>query len=419
MKLGVIENELGGALHLRVRHKANTTRKFQVAKLKAKAKRVTGGAPEVMIKITGFGKGAAHVKAHLEYISRNGKVELETDAGEILAGKAAVSDYFEQWRGSMIERPERKNQRDSAQIVLSMPPGEDPEVVRRSVRLFAERTFGGKHEYVFALHTDAKHPHCHLTVKSIGFHGKRLHIARETPQQWREAFVDALEQNGVAAEATPRRVRGVVKKAEKQVIRHIEAGDKTHSPRISLTKTARELAAVNELRGQGAAEARPWEAAIEKNSKETRAFWLAAANELAKSADNADKALSIRIRGFVQGMPPVETAKQADVSRLRVEFQKKEPGRASIIKDHNKGLSNGDHQKATLRGVAGIQQRNLAADQTGTSAETVAGLRHLSSSDLVRHRQRPEMLVHANALNSVDDKGAGNHGVRREGDRAS
>jgi hypothetical protein len=102
-----------------------------------------------------------------------------------------------------------------------------------------------------------------------------------------------------------------------------------------------------------------------------------------------------------------------------VEFQKKEPGRASIIKDHNKGLSNGDHQKATLRGVAGIQQRNLAADQTGTSAETVAGLRHLSSSDLVRHRQRPEMLVHANALNSVDDKGAGNHGVRREGDRTS
>jgi hypothetical protein len=29
------------------------------------------------------------------------------------------------------------------------------------------------------------------------------------------------------------------------------------------------------------------------------------------------------------------------------------------------------------------------------------------------------MLVHANALNSVDDKGAGNHGVRREGDRTS
>ncbi|MBS0511033.1 MAG: hypothetical protein JSR42_07600 [Proteobacteria bacterium] len=39
-------------------------------------------APEVMVKISGGGKGMRQIGAHLDYISRNGKVTLENDAGE-------------------------------------------------------------------------------------------------------------------------------------------------------------------------------------------------------------------------------------------------------------------------------------------------------------------------------------------------
>jgi hypothetical protein len=43
--------------------------------------------PEVMLKVTSkkeAGKGMKQIGSHLDYISRNGKVELETDQGEII-----------------------------------------------------------------------------------------------------------------------------------------------------------------------------------------------------------------------------------------------------------------------------------------------------------------------------------------------
>ena len=84
--MALIEAELGSALHPPVKRKANNTRK-----LRSTARRVASNSTEVMVKITGFGKGAGHVKAHLDYISRNGKVELENDRGEVLSGVSSFS----------------------------------------------------------------------------------------------------------------------------------------------------------------------------------------------------------------------------------------------------------------------------------------------------------------------------------------
>jgi type IV secretory pathway VirD2 relaxase len=100
----------------KVRRKGNNTRH-----LRSTAKRVVSGSPEVMVKITGFGKGAGHIKAHLDYISRNGKLELETDRGEYLNGKAAVAALLKDWQSSVDDSKRRANQRDTAHIVLSMP----------------------------------------------------------------------------------------------------------------------------------------------------------------------------------------------------------------------------------------------------------------------------------------------------------
>ena len=46
-------------------------------------------------------------------------------------------------------------------------------------------------------------PHVHLTIKNLGFDGKRLHVKKGLPQIWREHFACELERLGVAAEATP------------------------------------------------------------------------------------------------------------------------------------------------------------------------------------------------------------------------
>jgi type IV secretory pathway VirD2 relaxase len=92
--MALIEAELGSALYAAVKRKTNNTQKLRAADVRAKASRVAAGSPEVMVKITGFGKGADHVKAHLDYITRKGKLEMENDRGEIFTGKEAGSRYF-------------------------------------------------------------------------------------------------------------------------------------------------------------------------------------------------------------------------------------------------------------------------------------------------------------------------------------
>jgi hypothetical protein len=52
--------------------------------------RTVRGVPEVMVKVSGGGKSAAAVKAHLAYIDRHGQLEVHTDEGEILQGRAVA-----------------------------------------------------------------------------------------------------------------------------------------------------------------------------------------------------------------------------------------------------------------------------------------------------------------------------------------
>ncbi|MBM7072426.1 relaxase/mobilization nuclease domain-containing protein [Shewanella sp. 202IG2-18] len=61
---------------------------------------------------------------------------------------------------------------------------------KKAVRSFAKNTLTENHQYVFALHTDTDSPHVHLTVKNLGFDGKRLHVRKGLPQVWREQFAD-------------------------------------------------------------------------------------------------------------------------------------------------------------------------------------------------------------------------------------
>jgi type IV secretory pathway VirD2 relaxase len=296
-----------------VKRKRNTTADM----LMAKAARVVNGVPEVMVKITGFGKGVAHVQAHLAYISRKGKVELETDRGEKLAGSDAIKDYFSDWQQSIDSRKRRVNQRDTMHLVLSMPTSVDAESVRLAVQDFAKKTFSKNHEYVFALHTDELHPHCHLTVKTLGFDGKRLNPRKADLQEWREGFADAMRLQGVEAEATPRRSRGVVKKAEKGVIRHIAGG---HKPRVSRVRVAKQQEALHELAAEAKnqpVDVQPWDVSIKATQTTIREKWVAVANDLEKAASPDSKALAGRINGFVVGMPAMETERHQIKRELR------------------------------------------------------------------------------------------------------
>lgn len=195
------------------------------ARVREKLILTTGKAPEVLVKISGGGKGMRQVKAHLDYISRNGVVELENDDGEIILGREAVQDVRDEWKSGQYGIPENGSRKEAFNIVLSMPPRTDRRAVKDAARYFARSEFAENHAYVFAAHDDEKHPHVHLCVKSLGFDGCRLNPRKADLQHWRERFAEALREQGIEANATPRKAR-TARATVKQAVRHLEKSDR-------------------------------------------------------------------------------------------------------------------------------------------------------------------------------------------------
>lgn len=190
------------------------------ARVRDKLMLTTHKAPEVMMKISGGGKGIAQVKAHLDYISRNGLVALENEDGEIILGREAVQDVRDEWKSGQYGLPDNGSRRETFNIVLSMPPGTDRRAVNDAIRAFAKTEFGANHAYVFAIHDDEAHPHGHLCVKALGLDGSRLNPRKADLQRWRERFAEALREQGIEANATPRRARSNTHTTVKQATRH-------------------------------------------------------------------------------------------------------------------------------------------------------------------------------------------------------
>ena len=77
--------------------------------------------PEVMVKIprrlSSNSKGIAGVRGHLDYVSRNGKIQVETNDGERLNGKRDVRDLVEDWKRLGIAEPlsRRRLERSSSE----------------------------------------------------------------------------------------------------------------------------------------------------------------------------------------------------------------------------------------------------------------------------------------------------------------
>lgn len=271
-------------------------------------------APEVMVKISGGGKDMRGIKAHLDYISRNGDVDLEDEQGRVHQGKEDVRDVRDDWKGNGIPY-ESGNRREAFNIVLSMPPGTDRASVKDAARAFAAEMFDN-HQYVFAAHDDEKHPHVHLAVKAMDKDGIRLNPRKADLQHWRESFADKLREQGIEANATPRRARGVVQKAEKQAVRHINrdySKGKRKEP-AKVTAEAKTLAQ-REAAGEGR-HSNPAQVAIGAARKRTQKEYGTVARALAAGTAD-DKQLALDVVEFIKQLPPITTQHAERVRALK------------------------------------------------------------------------------------------------------
>jgi hypothetical protein len=161
-----------------------------------------------MVKVTGGGRGMKAIAAHFRYISKNGRLDIEDEHGQVTRGGEAVRNLAEDWRygGTLID--DISHRREAFNIILSMPRGTDPLGVLRSAREFAQTELAD-HKYVLVLHDHQANPHVHISVRAESKHGKRLHPGKADLHRWRETFAEKLRGWGIDAEASRQASRGV------------------------------------------------------------------------------------------------------------------------------------------------------------------------------------------------------------------
>jgi len=203
-----------------------------------------------MVKVTGGGTKVGAVAAHFGYISRKGELTIETDEGDRIATresqKALLKDWHlelsaSQYRAPREGRATARTTKLVHNIVLSMPRPTPPNAVLAAARKFAREKLALGHRYAMVLHTDQQHPHVHLVVKAENEQGKRLHIDKAMLRTWREDFAQLTREQGIAANATPRVLRGRSKGKTRDAIYRAQRRGASTAVRDRVTDVARQL----------------------------------------------------------------------------------------------------------------------------------------------------------------------------------
>jgi hypothetical protein len=241
---------------------------------------VVRNAPQVMVKVTGGGRGMAVIAAHLRYISKSGRLPFEDDRGVVRDGPEALRDVIDQWRCGGGRIPERSERREAFNIMLSMPARTNPEILLNAVREFAKDEFGN-HRYVMVLHTHQANPHVHLAVRAEGRDGHRLNPRKQDLRRWREAFAERLRGWGIEAEASSQVVRGSQYRTDRVWQRKAE--DDRRRGRVP-----------------GYVEAK-----LTPSRRVAAKAWCEIAKALASSDDQEDRKLGQSVVGYVRWLPGV------------------------------------------------------------------------------------------------------------------
>lgn len=239
-------------------------------------------APQVMVKVTGGGRNMRAIVAHLRYISKNGRLDIEDERGQVERGKAGMHAIADDWRlgGSRIpdDGAPGQGRREAFNIILSMPRGTDPLTVLRAAREFAQAELAD-HKIAMVLHDHQANPHVHLSVRAESRHGRRLNPRKADLQRWRETFAEKLRGWGVEAEATRQATRARCMGDAPLWRLKARAEGRLHADRTGSGPSAR---------GQATRSA-----AIDA--------WVQIGNALRQSASEADRALAKSVDGFVRG----------------------------------------------------------------------------------------------------------------------
>jgi hypothetical protein len=280
------------------------------ASVRARAGDIARRSPQVVVRISGGGKGMRHIRAHLAYITRNGQLPAIDQDADRHHGKDQLKELGDEMQLGGFPIPDQSARREAFNVILSMPEGTDADAVRLAAARFAADEFRG-HQYAMVLHsygTDphkdpARHPHVHLCVKAMGDDGRRLNPRKQDLRRWRERFAERLREHGIDAASSSRLERLQRKRGEGQGVLHKRArGESMHTAGV----------------GRAAAERVCWAQHLEESTIQR---YKALTHILAGSSELQDRALATALATTVWHIrtnaerTQIGTDRQHDVER--------------------------------------------------------------------------------------------------------
>ena len=270
--------------------------------------RTVARTPEVMVKVLpSAATSVSAVRQHLAYVGRNGEVALQTDDGQQLQVRDAAADLVQDWDLDLAECQSGLGGLQSQRapklvhkLVFSMPAGTPADKVLLATQGFCREQLALKHRYAMALHIDEPHPHVHVIVKAISEQGERLNIRKATLRGWREEFASHLRRVGVAANATPRFVRGETRPRKADgIYRAARRGASTHM------RDRVEAVAIGLCEADRTGD--PAKLRIRDTRRHLERGWLATGDALRSQGHTA---LADQARQFVRDLPPARTERE-------------------------------------------------------------------------------------------------------------
>jgi type IV secretory pathway VirD2 relaxase len=278
----------------------NGSHQSRSANAKAALARTIAKAPEAMVKVTGRQNGRSHVAANFSYIARIGwgddkELALLTSEGHTMTTLAEMNALAGEWHAWELQDDARRKGATSLSFILSMPEGTDPDRLHAAARAFAEDEMEGR-RWVMGLHTDRDHPHVHLTVARRDLDGRRFHPNKEDLFRYRQVFAEKLHAQGIEANATPRKARGIVHKAERTAVYQIKK--RRQLPQVE-QRRVKEITESIEA-GEKSSKKDPDIVAARRQVLEA---YQRGVGELSASSDEADHKLALEVAKFCQSMP--------------------------------------------------------------------------------------------------------------------
>ncbi|CAH1696133.1 conserved hypothetical protein [Hyphomicrobiales bacterium] len=127
------------------------------------------------------------------------------DRGKAIANVADTRIAAREWGPSLRSQ----SVRDTMHLMLSAKAGTDVEALRRAARSFLHERFGD-HKFMFGIHVDkeaAGHIHVHSVIAAKSESGQKLHPGPETFREWRTAYAQHAQAEGLRIVATSARER--------------------------------------------------------------------------------------------------------------------------------------------------------------------------------------------------------------------